>query len=284
MEGEFNNNISFLDLNVSKNQSENTTKLNLSIFRNKTFTGLGMNFHSCTYFKFKINNIKTLIHRAFTLCPTWISFNSEVEFLSRYFTKNSYPPHIFYNVLRKFLDSKLLAQKPSVAKAQKLTMYFKLPFLNNPSCHFLEKQFYHIFSKCYPHIDFKIVFTNNFTIHGLLNHKEKLPSDLCSSLVYLFQCDACSATYVGQTKKSLRTRAYEHLGRSSRTGDLLARPPQSAIRQHLEVCGSGRSVDNFKVLNSFSNPVLLKIAESIEIYTRKPELNIEESSFQLYTI
>ena len=51
--------------------------------------------------------------------------NSEVEFLSRYFNKNSYPSHIFYNVLRKFLDSKLLAQKPSVAKAQKLTMYFK---------------------------------------------------------------------------------------------------------------------------------------------------------------
>ena len=197
---------------------------------------------------------------------------------------NSYPSHIFYNVLRKFLNSKLLAQKPCVAKAEKLVMYFKLPFLNNPSCHFLEKQFHRIFNKFYPHIDFKIVFTNTFTIHGLLNHKEKLPRDLCSSLVYLFQCDACSATYVGQTKKSLRTRAYEHLGRSSRTGNLLARPPHSAIRQHLEVCGSGRSVDNFKTLNSFSNPILLKIAESLEIHTRKPELNVEDSSFQLYTI
>ena len=70
MERESDNKISFLDLNVSKCQAENITKLSLSIFRKKTFTGLGMNFHSCTYFKFKINNIKTLIHRAFTLCPT----------------------------------------------------------------------------------------------------------------------------------------------------------------------------------------------------------------------
>ena len=96
-------------------------------------------------------------------------------------------------------------------------------------------------------MNFEIVFTNNLAIHGLLNHKEKLPRDLCASFVYLFQCDACSATYVGHTKKSFKTQAYEHLGRSSRTDDLLARPPQYIIRQHLEVCGSGRSVDNFKV-------------------------------------
>ena len=44
MERESDKKISFLDLIVSKNQTENMTKLNLSIFRKKTFTGVGMVF------------------------------------------------------------------------------------------------------------------------------------------------------------------------------------------------------------------------------------------------
>ena len=134
----------------------------------------------------------------------------------------------------------------------------------------------------YPHIDFRFLFVNSTTFHGLLSHKEKLPDGLCSGLVYNFRCGACGATYIGQTKKALRTRAAEHLGISARTGSLLVRAPQSSIRDHLEVCDSGRSMECFKKVRSFSNVLLLKIYESIEISFKKPSLNQDNSSQPLF--
>ena len=160
-------------------------------------------------------------------------------------------------------------------------MYFKIPFISNPACKFIEKELKNVISKYYPHADLKPDFKNNFTILELTSHKEKLPVGLSSGIVYLFQCGACSATYIGHSKKCLLTRAHEHFGRSSRTDSLLVRPPQSSIRDHLEMCGSGGSLENFKVLASFNNQVLLKILESLEIHFRKPALNIDGSSFPL---
>ena len=104
---------------------------------------------------------------------------------------------------------------------------------------------------------------------------------LISGLVYHYKCDACSATYIGQTKKCLKTRVGEHFGVSPRTASLLVRPPQSTIRDHIEICGSSKSVDNFRCLNTFSNSILLRINESLEISTRKPELNLDGSSYSL---
>ena len=136
----------------------------------------------------------------------------------------------------------------------------------------------------YPHIDFRFLFVNNTTFQGLLNHKERLPNALCSSLVYSFKCGACGATYIGQTKKALKTRAAEHFGVSSRTGTLLVRAPQSAIRNHIEVCGSGRTMESFQKIRTFNNSLLLRIYESIEIHFKKPTLNQDNSSYPLFLV
>ena len=157
-------------------------------------------------------------------------------------------------------------------------MYVKFPFLNNECCRFMKKEFGRILDFKYPHIDFRFVFVNNNTIQGLLSHKERLPDELSSGLVYSYKCGACGATYIGQTKKALKTRAAEHFGRSARTGTLLVRAPYSGIRDHIDVCGSGMSLDCFKKVRSFNNNILMRIYESIEIHFRKPVLNQDNSS------
>ena len=184
---------------------------NLSIFRKNTFTGLGMNFHSYTFIKFKINNIKSLIFRAHKLCSTWLEFHNEVQFLLNYFKINGYPEKIIFKVINKFLCS-LFYSKPKILTAEKLIMYIKFPFLSNSCCNFIQKQMGNILKSRYPQINFRFVFVNNATIHGFLNHKERLPKDLISGLVYSYLCDACGATYIGCSKRCLRTRV-----QSSRT-------------------------------------------------------------------
>ena len=57
---EVDNKLSFLDVEVSRN----TDGFYTSIFRKKTFTGLGTNFYSFCSFNFKLNALYTLFHRA----------------------------------------------------------------------------------------------------------------------------------------------------------------------------------------------------------------------------
>ena len=109
----------------------------------------------------------------------------------------------------------------------------------------MKREIGYILELKYPYIDIKFIFVNITTIQGLLSHKERLPEGLSSGLVYSHECGVCGATYTGQTKKVLQSRAAEHLGISIRTRSLLARVAQSAIRDHIQTYGSGRSFGFF---------------------------------------
>ena len=190
---------------------------------------------------------------------------------------------IFHDTRRRFLNNKCNA-KTITLTANKMPFYVKLPFISNAACNFIRSNFKSFLSRHFTHIDFRFVFINSTTIHGFLKHKEKLPDSLCSGLVYKYECGACGATYVGQSQKALRSRAGEHLGVSSRTGHLLAKPTQSVVREHLEVCSGVRSIKEFTKVRCFSENLLLKIYESLEITFSKPNLNQEGSSVELFLV
>ena len=78
MDKQINSKRSFLDLNI-----DNTSgSFSSSVFRKATFTGLGMYFLSYCPLIYKINAIKTLLHRA---------YNSSIEHLRNFFYNNSFP-------------------------------------------------------------------------------------------------------------------------------------------------------------------------------------------------
>lgn len=272
-----------MDLNIEKKtQHQGFIKFGFSIFRKLTFTGLGMNFHSHTSYNYKLNNIRTLLYRAYTLCDTWINMDREIKFLINYFRTNAYPDNIIYKTINNFMTSKCTnPNEPRKLSVSKLILYQKIPFINNLCTLFFKREMSKMMSNFYPHIDFRPVFFNPFTIGTTLSHKERLPECLRSGICYNFVCSACGATYVGSSLKCLRTRADQHFGRSSRTGNLLGRPFQSKVRDHVFSCDSSFLIDNFKILGSYNNDILLRIAESIEIKFRKPNINGSDSSFPL---
>ena len=118
IEHERDNALSFLDVQLNKSDNDDGT-FHLGIFRKATFTGLGMNFHSHTYENFKLNNIRTLIHRAYTLCSTWQSFHEEIQFLIRFFKSNAYPQDMIFRVINKFLWKKVETLPPQTSEAKK---------------------------------------------------------------------------------------------------------------------------------------------------------------------
>ena len=62
---------------------------------------------------------------------------------------------------------------------------------------------------------------------------------------------------------------------------MLAKPTASSIRDHFISCKSKMSIDEFKVLETHSDPIALRIAESIQIADLKPALNQDLSAFPL---
>ena len=60
---EGNKRLPFLDLLLEKNN----TKLDISVYRKPTFTGLGTNYLSACFEKYKMNTMTTLLNRDFSL-------------------------------------------------------------------------------------------------------------------------------------------------------------------------------------------------------------------------
>ena len=244
-------------------------KLSFSIFRKSTFSGLGTSFFSFCNFQFKINAVKTLLHRAFSLSSSYELFHKEVKFLKQFFTNNGYPESLFHRLVKGFLNNKYQPRLP-IPTVNKDVMYVTIPYLGQASVKMV-KRLNNDLSKFYPQINFRFIPVNPFKIGSYFNVKDRLPSELRSSIVYQFICPSCQAGYVGSTMRAFKTRVDEHTGHSSRTGQRLHSPPHSAVRDHTETCGVVLKFDHFKIIDSVQSN--LRVLESMYIKKLSPELN-----------
>ena len=81
----------------------------VSVFRKDKYTGLGLNYDSFVPNTFKINSIKTLLHRTYNICSTWHYFHSELEKLRKFFSINGCPSNFdIKKTLRDLLIKNLL--------------------------------------------------------------------------------------------------------------------------------------------------------------------------------
>ena len=271
------NKISFLDIVVERENGHFST----SVFRKKTYTGLGLNYLSYSAYLFKVNSIGTLINRAYNICSDYCKFDIEMRFLHDYFLKNAYPSHLFYKVLRHFLDKKHSPQV-QILTVNKDIRYVRLPYVGKASLE-VKSKLQAILRNTYPQIKFQFIFCNTFTLGSLLKRSSFLPQDLRSSVIYLFTCPQCALRYVGSTSRWLKHRTLEHRGLSLRTGLPLTTPSFSAIREHSLESDHPYTNQDFTVLSQTSNRLDLLISESLYIHDKKPELNSSLSSFPLMT-
>ena len=137
-------------------------KLSSSIFRKKTFTGLGTSYFSSVPFIFKLNAIKTLLHRAYHLSSHTNSFTLELDFLRNFFKTNGYPSGLIENVFRKFLNSVFSPPAP-VSLVKKEEIFIQLPFIG-PCSYEITKYLKRILPFYFPQIDFKFALKNDFKL------------------------------------------------------------------------------------------------------------------------
>ena len=197
METENNSSLPFLDILVKK---KNNNTLETSIYRKPTFSGLGVNFISQCYEKFKYNTFTSMFYRAFKLTSSYINFHEEIIYLKTFFQNNGYLNRDFNKSLRSFLN-KQFAQRQKLIGPKKLDFYFKVPFLDNKTNEFLKSEINRIFNRYFPQIKPIPIFFNDHKVKNYTNHKERLPFSFESLVVYKFECPSCQLAYIGSTKK-----------------------------------------------------------------------------------
>ena len=188
-----------------------------------------------------------------------------------------------YNFIDSYLGKqlrKLIEPKTPRLTASKAIVYFSIPFMGKRSFNF-KNNLTRLLREFYPQLMIRVIFKPGFTMQSLFRFKDKIPEKLQSSVVYHYKCRCCNATYIGKSKRQIRVRQFEHLGRSVRTNRPLGKPPFSAIRQHSESTDHPIYLDSFSVLSNRSKDVELSIVESLYIVKDKPSLCNNERSVEL---
>ena len=75
---------------------------------------------------FKLDAVKTLLHRCYVIFSDWFIFHEDINFLTKFFTNNGYPRYLIDNCISKFLNHTF--QPPTHAEERITTHYLKLPY------------------------------------------------------------------------------------------------------------------------------------------------------------
>lgn len=277
IEKESNNVLPFLDVNVTREQN----CFNTSVYRKPTFTGLCNSYFSFCPTVFKLNAIKTLIFRAYHISSNFTFFHNEIVYLKQLFSNNGYPSKIVDVFVKKFLN-KIYSSATKTHTVSKQSIYIPLLYLGPPSVNFV-KYLSQQLCKFYPQISFHFAMKNSHTIDKYFKFKDKIPTDLCSNVIYEFRCALCNECYIGSTSKQYKIRVYQHLGKSPRTNRPVSTLLHSSPREHCFNNSHPFNSDNFKIIDSAVDSFDLRILESIYIFKNKPTLNIDQSAVPLYS-
>ena len=275
-EEENNGKLPFLDILVSR---ENDHSFKTSIYRKPTFTGLTTKFSSFIPIQYRRNLISTLVTRAFNICSDYFSLHSEFKFLRQILYSNGFCKYFIDSYIGKQLE-KLMTPKCEKSTVNRAVLYFPIAFTGKNSFS-LKNKLTRLLRDFYPQIMVRVIFKPRYTIGSLFRFKDIVPTELQSSAIYKYQCNCCNAIYVGQTKRQVRVRCFEHLGRSIRTNRPLANPPFSAIRQHAHDSDHPIHLDSFSVLSIRSSTMELTTVESLYTIRDKPSLCGNDRSVDL---
>ena len=273
-EMEKDDSLAFLDCKITKNADG----FQSSSYRKPTFSGLGMKFDSAICHKYKLNLIDCLIDRAYKINSTVTSFCIELQRQTRYFTGNGYN---IFTLERQFTKKlhRIKNPEPELITVSKKTIYCKIPYISKLDNMTLKKAMNEIVDTFFPHINLRLIFSNNFSIARMFPFKDRVPKRLQSRVVYKYCCGICNSTYIAETTRHYTTRISEHRGISPLTGAPMARV-NSHIYNHFLETEHPIKEDYFSIL-FITSPSDVQLSESIAIDKLNQDLNDRQSSTPL---
>ena len=106
-EVEKNNKLSFLDVEISRENNKFTT----SVFKKPTFSGVFTNVDSFIPISYKHGLVNILMFRCFKICSSYEKLHNEIVYLKEIFKRNRYPNDFVDLCIKKFFYKHYITKK-----------------------------------------------------------------------------------------------------------------------------------------------------------------------------
>ena len=91
---------------------KNGNKFMTCTYQKPSHTGLYTNWYSFTPRKYKINLVKTLLSRAWSICSNYELFDQDVKIIRKSLLENQYPQGIIDPIIKTFINNKVKSILP----------------------------------------------------------------------------------------------------------------------------------------------------------------------------
>jgi len=271
---EENRSISFLDLRLTV--SYNNT-IEIDWFQKKTFSGRFLSFHSGHPMCHKIGLIYSLIDRAFLLSHTKFH-QKNIEFVINILLKNGYPLDLIFNKINKRLKTLIQFKNYNNYNSNSNKhINNKTNDFNNPKTITVIPYISKISEMVAATIDKSRFITGYRVLNSLASfikvHKDRVALLSTNNVVYKISCNDCEASYVGQTKRQLKTRIKEHCYNLKS----VASSP-SVITEHIRQHSHSFDWEGAEILDTEKNYYKRSISEMIHIKEQTHGLNAQKDT------
>lgn len=253
-ETEIENKLNFLDLTITRN--ELTNRLEFNIYRKPTATSRFIPSNSAHSQQHKRAAFHSMAYRLVNVPLSPKNYNTELTTIKNIANINGYPD--------KMVDDIVLAHKRK-KDLRECTTLMTINGTNEPVRRV--KITHHpiastLLKRTLRNFNIEAVEVSNRKLCRLLGStKDKIP-DIDKSGIYSIKCSDpnCDKLYVGQTKRSIKTRFSEHFAHIKYN-----RPEKSSVADHVLSNNHSVCIDNLILLKTVTNPYQLDAYESLYI-------------------
>ena len=209
-----NNQLAFLDVWINNQNG----KLTLKTYLKPTHTGLYIKWQSFVPLKYKINLVRNLLHKAYKICSSYSLIHEDFKIISTMLEKNGYPTRFINNQIQKFFNKMHETKKsPEVEdtenKARPKFSILKLPYIGDAS-HQIEREIWQFLYKKLSQKSKFVMVHEASTIGEKFRYKDRQTALHSSGVMYKLNC-SCGQSYIGQSKRNLKTRINDHKPKNS---------------------------------------------------------------------
>ena len=252
--------IPFLDTLITP--EENGT-FSVGVYRKPAHTDLYLPWDSNHHLSAKYSVIKTLTHRAHTICSTPKHLQIELKHLEEALGHCKYPNWAIKKIFKQHQLRKEQTHQPRTTNKPTKRSHIVIPYTPG-----ICKSIKNIGKK----YGIAVYFKGNRTLKNILmSPKDKDEMANKSSIIYSYCCGeiGCDEEYVGESGRTFGERFKEHM------------KTPSPILHHQSVSGHITSMDNFRILGREENNMPRTIQEAMFIRVNNPTLNRNIGKYNL---
>jgi hypothetical protein len=249
-ETETDNKIYFLEVTLERTE---INTIELDIFRKPTFLPRYITSDSYHCQSHKIAAFNNMVFRMLNLNLKKEKIEKEKQNIFEIASINGYPKDIIMKLIKK-QEYKLFKKQNTALTPLNNTQKVKTVAITY--CHHINNKLKNVLN--WHKIDLASK-NSSKTKNILSNYKDRKPK-LEGSGIYAINCNNCPMKYIGQTRRSFKTRFLEHLKYTMKKEINI-----SSVARHMVELNHKFSINNHEILRMVNDPKKLDAYESMEI-------------------